>query len=141
MALARQAMNEGNRPAGSVIVKDGKVVGEGRNLVNTETDPTAHGEVVAIRCTALNLRTVDLSGCTMYTTCEPCPMCAAAIHWARLDACVYGAAISDAATAGFNELHLPIGDVYRIGERRVPACVRRIEGGAVRPGHAALRDP
>ena len=82
MALARQAMNEGNRPAGSVIVRDGNIVGEGRNLVNTEIDPTAHGEVVAIRRTALSLRTVDLSGCTLYTSLEPCPMCC----WAMIDA-------------------------------------------------------
>jgi tRNA(adenine34) deaminase len=82
MELATQAMNEGNRPAGSVIVKDGKIVGEGRNLVYTETDPTAHGEVVAIRRTALNLGSVDLSGCTLYTSLEPCPMCC----WAMIDA-------------------------------------------------------
>lgn len=81
MELATQAMNEGNRPAGCVIVKDGKIVGEGRNLVMTETDPTAHGEVVAIRRTALNLGTVDLSGCTLYTSLEPCPMCC----WAMID--------------------------------------------------------
>ena len=82
MALATQAMNEGNRPAGCVIVKDGKVVGEGRNLVNTEVDPTAHGEIVAIRRTALALGTVDLSGCTLYTSMEPCAMCC----WAMIDA-------------------------------------------------------
>lgn len=82
MELATQAMNEGNRPAGSVIVKDGNIVGEGRNLVYTETDPTAHGEVVAIRRTALNLGSVDLSGCTLYTSLEPCPMCC----WAMIDA-------------------------------------------------------
>ena len=82
MALARQAMDEGNRPAGSVIVRDGQIVGEGRNLVNTATDPTAHGEVVAIRRAALDLRTVDLSGCTLYTSLEPCPMCC----WAMIDA-------------------------------------------------------
>ena len=81
MELATQAMNEGNRPAGCVIVKDGKIVGEGRNRVITETDPTAHGEVVAIRRTALNLGTVDLSGCTLYTSMEPCPMCC----WAMID--------------------------------------------------------
>ena len=82
MALAAQAMSEGNRPAGCVIVKDGKVVGEGRNLVHTEVDPTAHGEIVAIRRTASSLGTVDLSGCTLYTSMEPCAMCC----WAMIDA-------------------------------------------------------
>lgn len=82
MALATQAVNEGNRPAGCVIVKDGRIVGEGRNLVYTEVDPTAHGEIVAIRRTALALGTVDLSGCTLYTSMEPCPMCC----WAMIDA-------------------------------------------------------
>jgi tRNA(adenine34) deaminase len=82
MALATQAMEEGNRPAGCVIVKDGKIVGEGRNLVYSEFDPTAHGEMVAIRRVASSLRTVDLSGCTLYTSMEPCPMCC----WAMIDA-------------------------------------------------------
>lgn len=82
MALATQAMNEGNRPAGCVIVKDGKIVGEGRNLVYSEVDPTAHGEIVAIRRTAASLGTLDLSGCTLYTSMEPCAMCC----WAMIDA-------------------------------------------------------
>ena len=82
MALATQAMNEGNRPAGCVIVKDGKIVGEGRNLVYSEVDPRAHGEIVAIRRTAASLGTVDLSGCALYTSMEPCAMCC----WAMIDA-------------------------------------------------------
>ncbi|MCC6531164.1 MAG: nucleoside deaminase [Burkholderiales bacterium] len=82
MALATQAMNEGNRPAGCVIVKDAKIVAEGRNLVHTELDPTAHGEIVAIRRAASNLGTVDLSGCTLYSSLEPCAMCC----WAMIDA-------------------------------------------------------
>lgn len=90
MALATQAMNEGNRPAGSVIVKDGKIVGEGRNLVYTELDPTAHGEIVAIRRVALALGTVDLTGCTLYTSMEPCPMCCWAIIDAKIPRLVLG---------------------------------------------------
>ena len=82
MALAQQSIDDGNRPAGCVITKDGKIVGEGRNLVYSEIDPTAHGEVVAIRRTASSLKTVDLSGCTLYTSMEPCPMCC----WAMIDA-------------------------------------------------------
>ncbi len=68
MALAQQAMDEGNRPAGCVIVKDGRAIGEGRNLVYTSFDPSAHGEMVAIRSVAASLKTVDLSGCTLYTS-------------------------------------------------------------------------
>jgi tRNA(adenine34) deaminase len=90
MALATQAMEEGNRPAGSVIVRDGKIIGEGRNLVYTECDPTAHGEIVAIRRTAAHLKTVDLSGATLYTSMEPCPMCCWAIIDARISRLVLG---------------------------------------------------
>ena len=90
MALATQAMNEGNRPAGCVIVRDGKAIGEGRNLVNTEFDPTAHGEIVAIRRVALDLKTVDLSGCTLYTSMEPCPMCCWAIIDSKIPRLVLG---------------------------------------------------
>lgn len=90
MALATQAMNEGNRPAGSVIVRDGKTIGEGRNLVNTEFDPTAHGEIVAIRSTTARLKTVDLAGCTLYTSMEPCPMCCWAIIDAKISRLVLG---------------------------------------------------
>ncbi len=75
IALAQQAMDEGNRPAGCVIVKDGRIVGEGRNVVYTAFDPSAHGEMVAIRNVAASLKTVELTGCTLYTTMEPCPMC------------------------------------------------------------------
>ena len=82
MELAQQAMDEGNRPAGCIIVKDGKVVAEGRNVVNTDLDSTAHGEIVAIRRAELTMRNVNLSGCTLYTTMEPCPMCC----WAMIDA-------------------------------------------------------
>ena len=91
MELATLAMNEGNRPAGSVIVdRDGRVVGEGRNLVHTGCDPTAHGEIVAIRNTALSLRTVDLAGCTLYTSMEPCPMCCWAIIDSKISRLVLG---------------------------------------------------
>jgi len=81
MALAQQSIDDGNRPAGCVIVRDGKIVAEGRNLVYTDDDPTAHGEIVAIRRAALSLGSVDLSGCTLYTSMEPCPMCC----WSIID--------------------------------------------------------
>ena len=82
MALAQQSIDDGNRPAGCVIVRDGEVVAEGRNLVNTDVDPTAHGEIVAIRHAARKLGNPYLPGCTLYTSMEPCPMCC----WAMIDA-------------------------------------------------------
>jgi tRNA(adenine34) deaminase len=90
MALATQAMDEGNRPAGAVIVRDGKAIGEGRNLVHTTSDPTAHGEIVAIRTVAASLASVDLTGCTLYTSMEPCPMCCWAIIDAKISRLVLG---------------------------------------------------
>ena len=116
---ARAGIAAGQSPFGAVIVKGDQLVGAGHNEVWKRTDPTAHAEVVAIQRAAAALTAIDLSGCVMYTTCEPCPMCAAAIHWSRLDECVYGATIADAAQAGFNELHLPVGEVYRIGRSPV----------------------
>lgn len=90
MVLAQQSIDDGNRPAGCVIVKDGRAIGEGRNLVNTEFDPTAHGEMVAIRKVAFELQTVDLAGCTLYTSMEPCPMCCWAIIDAKISTLVLG---------------------------------------------------
>ena len=90
MVLAQQAMDEGNRPAGCVIVKDGRAVGEGRNLVYTGIDPTAHGEMVAIRSVATSLKSVYLSGCTLYTSMEPCPMCCWAIIDSKISTLVLG---------------------------------------------------
>ena len=90
MALATQAMNEGNRPAGAVIVRDGRAIGEGRNLVNTTHDSTAHGEIVAIRTTMADLKTTDLAGSTLYSSMEPCPMCCWAIIDAKISRLVLG---------------------------------------------------
>src|SRR5580704_7168911 len=93
-------------PFGAVIVRDGMVVGEGANSVTTTYDPTAHGEVNAIRAAARSLGTFTLAGCDLYTSCEPCPMCLAAAYWARLDPVYYGASAADAARAGFDDAFL-----------------------------------
>lgn len=93
-------------PFGAVIVRDGKIVGEGANSVTTSNDPTAHGEVNAIRAATRQLGTFDLSGCELYTSCEPCPMCLAAAYWARIEAIYYGAGAADAARAGFDDAFL-----------------------------------
>jgi tRNA(Arg) A34 adenosine deaminase TadA len=90
-------------PFGAVVVREGRIVGEGANTVTASHDPTAHAEVNAIRAAAKELGTFSLAGCELYTSCEPCPMCLAAAYWARLDAIYYGASVADAARAGFDD--------------------------------------
>ena len=90
-------------PFGAVVVKDGKIVGVGSNKVTVDNDPTAHAEIVAIRNAAKNLGTFDLSGCEIYSSCEPCPMCLGAIYWARFDKLYYAATKDDAAKANFDD--------------------------------------
>lgn len=90
-------------PFGCVIVKDGEIVGRGHNRVLIDTDSTAHGEVVAIRNAERQLGSHDLSGCILYTTGEPCPMCLYAILWANIDAVYYGCTIEDNADIGFRD--------------------------------------
>jgi guanine deaminase len=103
-ALAREAMADGRGgPFGAVIVRDGAVVGRGANRVVRTADPTAHAEIVAIREACRALGTHDLRGATIYTTCEPCPMCLAAIHWARIDRVYFAGEHADAAAAGFDD--------------------------------------
>lgn len=102
--LAREGMttNQGG-PFGSLVVRDGEIVGRGFNQVTSTNDPTAHAEVVAVRDACRNLGTFQLEGCTLYASCEPCPMCLGAIYWARPSRIVYGAFHSDAAGAGFDD--------------------------------------
>ena len=90
-------------PFGAVIVKDGKVVGKGHNQVLKNNDPTCHGEIMAIHKACKNLKTFDLSGCELYTTGEPCPMCYAAILWANIDKVYYGCTIQDNENIGFRD--------------------------------------
>jgi guanine deaminase len=90
-------------PFGCVVVKDGKIVGEGSNRVTSTNDPTAHAEVVAIREACKNLKSFQLEGCSIYTSCEPCPMCLGAIYWARPAAIFYAGTRDDAAEAGFDD--------------------------------------
>ena len=90
-------------PFGAVIVKDGKVVGKGHNQVLKNNDPTCHGEMMAIHKACKNLKTFDLSGCELYTTGEPCPMCYAAILWANIDKVYYGCTIQDNENIGFRD--------------------------------------
>jgi tRNA(Arg) A34 adenosine deaminase TadA len=93
-------------PFAALIVRNGKIVGEGVNTVTVDNDPTAHGEVNAIRAAAKALGTFILSGCELYTSCEPCPMCLAAAYWARIEQIYYGSSAADAARAGFDDAFL-----------------------------------
>ncbi|HNY40337.1 MAG TPA: nucleoside deaminase [Bryobacteraceae bacterium] len=90
-------------PFGAVIAKDGQVISEGSNRVTSANDPTAHAEVSAIRAACQSLGRFDLRGCTIYSSCEPCPMCLGAIYWARLDALYFAASHRDASSAGFDD--------------------------------------
>ncbi len=94
--------NDGG-PFGAVIVKDGKVVAKGHNRVVVSHDPTAHGEIVAIRQASKKLGTFDLSGCVLYSTAEPCPMCLWAINWANIDKVYYGCGVDDTERIGFRD--------------------------------------
>jgi tRNA(Arg) A34 adenosine deaminase TadA len=93
-------------PFAALIVRDGEVIAEAANSVTTTHDPTAHGEVNAIRKACATLGTFTLAGCEIYSSCEPCPMCLAAIYWARLEAIYYGCGQQDAAKAGFDDAFL-----------------------------------
>lgn len=102
--LSLVEMRKGNGgPFGAVVVKDGKIVGRGCNLVSSTNDPTAHAEVVAIRDACKNLNTYQLSGCEIYTSCEPCPMCLGAIYWARPAKVYFGCTKENAASHGFDD--------------------------------------
>jgi guanine deaminase len=90
-------------PFAAVIVRDGEIIGEGANSVTSTNDPTAHGEINAIRSACRTLNTFSLKGCEMYTSCEPCPMCLAAAYWARIDTVYFGSDAEDAARAGFDD--------------------------------------
>jgi tRNA(Arg) A34 adenosine deaminase TadA len=106
-------------PFASVIAKDGHIIAEGTNRVTTTNDPTAHAEVVAIREACRVLGSFQLSGCDLYTTCEPCPMCLGAIYWARPARVIYASTAADAASAGFD-------DAFIYDELKIPPAARRI---------------
>lgn len=107
-------------PFGAVIVRDGEIVAEGSNCVTSANDPTAHAEVVAIREACRKLGTFDLSGCTIYASCEPCPMCLSAIYWARLGHVYYTNTREDAARIGFDDAQIYDEIAMPIEERSIP---------------------
>ena len=119
IALAVESVAAGGGPFGAVVVKDGRIVSRGSNRVTLANDPTAHAEVNAIRQAAATLGTFDLSGCELYTSCEPCPMCLGAIYWAHIDKVYYGCTKADAKEAGFD-------DSFIYDEMALPHEARRL---------------
>lgn len=113
-------------PFGACIVKDGSVLAVARNTV-LKNDASSHAEINAIRIASRRLRNFDLSGCVIYSTTEPCPMCFSAIHWARIAAVIYGTTISDAKKIGFNELGISCRQMKKAGAssiRLLPGCLK-----------------
>lgn len=129
LAIENVASGRGG-PFGAVIVRDGEIVATGSNLVTATNDPTAHGEIVAIRNACTTLKDFRLDGCHIYTSCEPCPMCFAAIYWSRCAAIFYGSSAADAAAAGFD-------DAFLYEEMRRPVTRRKIPTLTLLPEKAA----
>ncbi|MCC6864912.1 MAG: nucleoside deaminase [Ignavibacteria bacterium] len=115
----REGVDNGQTPFAACIVKDDKVIACNHNIVWASNDITAHGEINAIRNGCLAIGSIDLSGSTIYSTCEPCPMCFTAIHWARIDRIFYGANINDAEKFGFNELKISNKMLKELGNCKV----------------------
>lgn len=133
ISLAEDNASSGNGgPFGAVIVKDGKVVAEGSNTVTVDNDPTAHAEVNAIRRACAVLGTFDLSGCELYTSCEPCPMCLAACYWAHISRVYYAAGRDDAAAAGFDDDMIYVEVAKPLDERKLP-FIQLLQEEGLRP--------
>lgn len=117
--LSIRNVENGGGPFGAVIARDGEIIAEGVNRVTASHDPTAHAEVSAIRAACAKLGTFDLSGCEIYTSCEPCPMCLGAIYWAHLDRMYYGNDKRDAAGIGFDDSFIYDEMALSVTERRL----------------------
>ncbi len=104
--LSEESAKSGGGPFGCVIVKDGQIIGRGTNQVTAKNDPTAHGEIVAIRDACKKLNSFQLQDCIIYTSTEPCPMCLGAIYWARPKAVYFGNTKEDAAAINFDDAHI-----------------------------------
>ncbi len=131
---AKQGIAAGQSPFAAVIVREVRVVvAAAHNTVWRDTDPTAHAEVNAIRTASARLGRIDLRDCTMFSTCEPCPMCLAATHWSKIERVVYGATIADAAAAGFSELRVDARQLATLGNSPL-----RVEAGLLVPECRAL---
>lgn len=141
IALGRKGMQAGNGgPFGAVIVRNGEIIGEGWNCVLSSNDPTAHGEIVAIRDASRRIQAYDLSGCELYTSGEPCPMCLSAIYWARLSRVFYGFKIQAAAEALFDDEFIYQELSKPMNQRKIPE-IQILESEALAVLKDYLADP
>ncbi len=118
--LSIKSVNNGGGPFGSIIVKGDKIIAEGSNKVTSNNDPTAHGEIVAIREACKKLNNFSLNGCELYSTCEPCPMCLSAIYWARIDKIYYANTREDARKIDFDDSLIYTELQKNIDKRKIP---------------------
>ncbi len=118
--LSIQSVKSGGGPFGSVIVKNNKIISEGMNRVTKSNDPTAHGEIVAIRNACKNLGDFSLKGCELYTSCEPCPLCLSAIYWSRIDKVYYANTRNDAQKIDFDDSFIYSEIMKKIEQRKIP---------------------
>ena len=118
--LSIESINSGGGPFGSVIVKNDKIISEGSNKVTSSNDPTAHGEIVAIREACRKVNNFNLKGLELYSTCEPCPMCLSAIYWARIDKIYYANTRKDAQKIGFDDSLIYSEFQKNIDKRKIP---------------------
>jgi tRNA(Arg) A34 adenosine deaminase TadA len=125
--LAVENVHDGGGPFAALVVRNGRVIARGVNRVTASNDPTAHAEIVAIRAACEALGQFHLDGCTLYATCEPCPMCLGAIYWAHVDRVLYASTRSDAADAGFDDAHIYDEIERPPDERDIPMqpCLRK----------------
>jgi guanine deaminase len=117
--LAKKGISSGGGPFGAVITRDGQIISEAYNNVIQNHDPTAHAEILAIRQAARDLGSHDLNGCTLYSSCEPCPMCLGAIYWSGIKKVIYASDRSDAETAGFGDKFIYEEMALDPGDRKV----------------------
>ena len=118
--LSIESVNNGTGPFGAVIVKNEKIIAEGSNKVTSTNDPTAHGEIVAIREACKQLNNFSLSGCELYSSCEPCPLCLSAIYWARINKIYYANTREDARKIDFDDSFIYSEIKKNIDERKIP---------------------
>ena len=118
--LSIKSVNNGGGPFGCVIIKDDKIISEGSNKVTSTNDPTAHGEIVAIRDACKELNNFSLNGCELYSNCEPCPMCLSAIYWARIEKIYYANTREDAKKIDFDDSLIYSEFSKNIDERKIP---------------------
>jgi len=118
--LSIESVNSGGGPFGSIIVKNDKVIAEGSNKVALNNDPTAHGEIVAIRKACGSLNNFNLSGCELYSTCEPCPMCLSAIYWAHIEKIYYANTRDDAQKIDFDDSLIFSELLKNVKKRKIP---------------------